>query len=193
MDELSTYESFATGEDFATAIQRDLNDAQTATAELLLDGASAEIRKICEWQVWPQLVDDVLTVNGTGATELVLPVSRVAAVTLVVENGVTLTEGVDYEWSEDGILTRCNWGRWTLRRRGIVLTVTHGFATRPNDLILLTCNVAGRSFVSPTGDTREQAGAVSVNHATTETGVSGGIVLTDADRRRLKGYRGGYR
>lgn len=192
MDELSTYDPFATAEDFATFLRRDLSGFDTASAEDALAASSSEIRDYCEWQIWPRLVDDVLTVDGRGGFELVLPVPHVTDVASVVEDGATLVEGDDYEWSYEGILERRGtW--WIIKRRAIVITLSHGYSVAPPTLKNMSMSVAARSFASPAGEIREQAGAVAVTHSQTAPGVSGGIVLLDGDRRRLGRYRGGYR
>jgi hypothetical protein len=198
VDELSTYDPFATADDFAKWARRNLNEFDTASVELYLGAASTVIREFCEWQVWPQLVDDVLTLDGPGAAELILPVRQVAGVSAVAELGTDLTvdgDSADFDWSTAGILTR-RYGWWTARRRGIVAVVTHGWVTVPTSLVAQTCAVAGRAFASPLGATREQAGAVSVTYSSTAApgaSGSGGVALTDGDRARLAPFRGGYR
>lgn len=203
MDELGTYPSFATPGDFATWARRPLSDVDTATAQLLLDAVAAEIRKACEWQVWPALSGDTLTLDGLGGFQRVLPVSRVTAITSVVDNGITLVEGTDYDWSTKGILDRLGNRWWSKKRRGLVLVLDHGYAgnpanagpnTAPNDLILLNCAIAGREFGPALGGiARESAGAVQVQHQKTADGVAPTVELTAGDKARLKGYRGGYR
>lgn len=192
MDELSTYDPFATPAAFGVYIGRTIAE-DDARALALLAASSLAIRNACEWQVWPLLTDDVMTLDGRGGTQRVLPCSRVVDVASVVENGVTLVEGTDFDWSSDGILDRLGGAWWTRKRRGIVAMVSHGYATLPADLNLLAMQVAGRGWDSPLPRAREQAGQVSVQYAISQDGTMVGVELTEPDKLRLKAYRGGYR
>lgn len=199
MDELSTYPPFATAEDFATFAKRNLDEFDTASVESYLAEAAELIREECEWQVWPQLEDDEMTLDGSGTAELVLPVHRLAGVTSVVECGTELTvdgDDASFDWSRDGILTKRGYGLWTRQRRGVVLVLTHGWVNSPNSLKNLSCAMAGRQFASPLGETRQQAGVVSVSYSSTGPAggsSAGGVVLTAADKAKLKPFIGGHR
>lgn len=190
MDELSTYQPFATATQFASWAQRALSPADTATVTQNLAAAASEIRRVCEWQVWPQLVDDVLTLDGPGGRLLRLPVSRLVAVASITQDGTELDADA-YEWSRNGVVEA---NRWTSRRRGIVATVTHGFATCPPDLTLLNCQLAGRAGREARGPVNvERAGSVQLGYVVPQSGIMPSIELAAADLRRLSGYRGGYR
>jgi hypothetical protein len=190
VDELSTYDPFATPSDYAAWAQKSLTPADTATVAANLAAASDEIRKACEWQVWPHLTDDVLTLDGPGGRLLVLPVSIVTDIALITQDGTDLDANA-YEWSTNGVIeANC----WTRKRRGIIVTVSHGLVTKPNDLKLLACQLAGRAEAAARGNVNtERAGSVQRSYTVPQSGVVVGIELTDADRNKLKGYRGGYR
>lgn len=194
MDELSTYDPFASAADFAHYIGSPplTGDRETRATDLLA-AASLEIRKACEWQVWPLLAGDVLTLDGKGGAFRALPVSRVVAVNSVVENGTTLVEGKDYDWSADGILDRLGGAWWSRKRRGLVVNLDHGFSTQPPDLKMLAMQVAGRGWSVPLPVIRQQAGQVSLQVAVGQSGDVPVVALSAADLLRLKGYRGGYR
>jgi hypothetical protein len=192
MDDLGNYDAFATAEDFATYARRDLSGADTASVEMFLAAASAEIRRYCEWQIWPQLVDDELEIDGKGGPLLVLPVRLLAGVTSITENGTALVD-TDYEWSRNGVIEKTYGRWWTRRRRGINAVVTHGYVTSPADLSLLSCQLVGRVFVGALPVAQQQAGAVSVRLAARSDGTMPNIEITANDQQRLVPFRGGYR
>lgn len=192
MDQLDSYPPFATAADFATILKTNLSAEDTATVETLLAASSKKIRQACGWQVWPS-VEDTLTRDGNGSGELLLPVNYVTAVDAVSDDGVELTAGDDYDWSEYGILTRTGRSVWTRKRRGVVIGLTHGYADSPQDLMVLSVAVASRQFDSPRGRIREQAGQVSVTYSQTSPSVSGGVVLLKVDIEQLSGYRAARR
>lgn len=190
MDELSTYDPFATAAEYAAYARRSLSAEDTATADQNLAAASAEIRRHCEWQIWPQLVDDTLILDTIGGRLLVLPVSHVVAIASIHDDGMLLEETA-YEWSRNGVIER---GCWSRKRRAAEVVLTHGFATRPNDLKLLACQLAGRAESAGRGPVNsERAGNVQVSYAIPQTAVMPAVELTAADQRRLSGYLGGYR
>jgi hypothetical protein len=191
MDELTTYDPFATAEDFATFARRNLSAPDTATVEDLLKGASNAIRRHCEWQIWPQVAGDELTLDGDGGSSQLLPVTKVIEVIRVVECGIELSS-TDYSWSALGWLRRKG-GCWTREDRGLVITLTHGYADKPFELVELACSVAARQFASPLGATYELAGSVAVNHSQTGPTMAGGVTLTNREIDALTFYRGGDR
>jgi hypothetical protein len=218
VDELSTYEPFATAADFAAYARMPLNEFDTASAELYLAAASLVIRNACGWQVWPQLVDDELLVDGHGGRHLMLPASRVAdvsSVTLHWQNADdTELDPSAYRWTRAGCITlyptsaASFWGpgalvwddwtsvgySWPFRQKAATVIATHGFVNNPLDLKLLTCALAGRAFAGPLPLGRQQAGQVSVSGPKERSdGTLPGIDLTQNDMRRLTGYMGGYR
>lgn len=105
-------------------------DALTAAAEA--------VRGWCHWHIAPSITETV-TLDGNGTHLQPLSTRHLTAVTTVVENGKTLVEGTDYDWSQDGLLWRhqrsctCR-GGWTNRFRGITATITHGYAVCPTEI-----------------------------------------------------------
>jgi hypothetical protein len=120
-----------------------------------------------------------------------LPVTKVAEVVRIVECGTELAS-TDYSWSALGWLRRkgqC----WTREDRGLAITLTHGYANQPFELVELTCSIAARQFASPLGAIREQAGSVAVTYSQSAPSVSGGVTLTPREINSLVFYRGGDR
>lgn len=217
MDELSTYDPFATAADFAAYARMPLNEFDTASAELYLAAASLAIRNVCGWQVWPQLVDDELLVEGRGGRHLMLPASRVADVSSVVlhwQNADdTELDPTAYRWTRAGLITlfptstSSFWGpgalvwdeacagyTWPFRQNAATITATHGLVNNPIDLKLFACQLAGRAFASPLPIGRQQAGQILIAGPTPRPdGTLAGIEISPAERARLTGYMGGYR
>ncbi|MDX3661322.1 mobile element protein [Streptomyces sp. ID05-26A] len=67
--------------------------------------------------------NDVIVLDGTGTSTLLLPVAPVTTVTSVKVNGSAVT---DYEWSADGILERA--AGWPYKLRAVEVVCTHGYA-----------------------------------------------------------------
>lgn len=197
MDELSTYDPFATAEDFATFFKRDLSALDTATVNQNLEMASYIIRQECGWQIWPQITDDQFELDGPGARNLLLPVNYVTAVGGITELDTDLVDGTDFEWSRHGIITRgagALYLSWTNRRRGITVSgVTHGYVNVPGSLKNLAMGMVGRTFDSPSGRIREQAGLVAVTYPQTGPSLSGQLGITAFERALLSGFKAASR
>lgn len=114
-----------------------------------LKAASQHIRNYCGWHVYPVLTQ-TLTVRGSGARDLFLPTLRLLEVVECAENGVDLdpddlTTGADFA----GFVEHPT-GYWTTSRRGVVITIRHGFDYVP-ELAQLCRDVAARNAETPGG------------------------------------------
>ena len=76
-----------------------------------------------------------------------------------------------------------------MKPRGIVASVTHGFATVPAEIVAVVCSMVARQMVSPAGIIREQAGAVSASYSQTSPGTTGGLALMAHEKADLDPYR----
>lgn len=152
-----------------------------------VDQAAAALQVVqdyCRWHVFPSTTE-TLTLDGPYQFVLMLPSLLVTDVTTVIEDGTTLVEGADYEWSEIGILRRLGDTPWTGKLRGLSVTLTHGYASEPDALAAVVERVAARG--SSDGGTVRQVGQVA--YATTRDGVGVGGTLTAADKAQLAPYR----
>lgn len=149
-----------------------------------LAAAEAAVRAYCGWHIAPNITEDVI-LDGSGSRHVLLPSLHVTDIT-AASNGGAVLDPLDLEWSETGIVRAQ--GCWTSRLRGVRMTIEHGFESVP-DVVEIVRAIAGRAASSPTGVTREQAGAVSVSFATVAPGVSGGVVLMAHEREMLDRYR----
>lgn len=146
--------------------------------------ALATVQGYCRWHVFPS-EEETLVLDGPYSFVVMLPSLHVTAVSAVVEDGTTLVEGTDYEWSEIGLLRRLGCNPWTGKLRGLSVTLTHGFDPEPVDVAAVVERVAARSS-SDAGAVR-QVGQVA--YATTNQGVGVAGALTDFDKAQLAPYR----
>lgn len=109
----------------------------------VLAAAVRAARRYCGWYVTPVLEDERLTghemiLDGPGTLELFLPTLNLIDITAAEEDGLAIDPSY-LTWSADGRVNKRNttnawayWiGRsylwWTTEKRGITLTVTHGY------------------------------------------------------------------
>lgn len=174
--------AFATPTELAGHLQEDVD---TYTATLALNRATAKIRKYVGWSISEE-AGVVVTLDGTGERSLWLPSLLVTAVASVVEAGVTLTVVTGFDWTAYGKLIRV--GRcWGCKPRSVVSTITHGYATDPDDVKDICLSVAGRLYRNPAGLRSKTVGAVSWTTAGAAT--DGGGDLNELERQDLTPYR----
>lgn len=114
-----------------------------------IDAVASYVRARCGWHIAPAAtVAEVF--DGNGLSVLSLPTGHLTAVTAVVENGVDITDRV--QWSSLGLLRQDR--RWTDRWRAVEVTFTHGYDPVPADLMSLVADVATR--LPAPGDVREK-------------------------------------
>lgn len=155
---------------------------------LLLAGASAAIRRAAGWHIAP-VIEETITVAvpyGGGRLDVLLPSLRVRRVTSVRVDGKPVPQP---EWTPDGHV----WAGYLSHMAAphtVEADVHHGFrADEVPDLAQVVAQVVAIAQSSPSGATREQAGALSVSWATTAPGVSGGLALLDRDLAVIDAYR----
>ncbi|HNP58103.1 MAG TPA: hypothetical protein PKG94_14255 [Gordonia sp. (in: high G+C Gram-positive bacteria)] len=118
-------------------------------ADVRVAAVTAYIRARCGWHIAPSCTESVI-LDGSGTGVVSLRSGNVTTVTSVVENGVDITDEV--EWTRLGLMRhpRC----WTSRWRSITVTMTHGYPVVPADLMSLVAEVATR--LPAPGDAREK-------------------------------------
>lgn len=153
----------------------------------LLAGASAAIRRFCGWHVAPQ-INETVTLDGEGGRVLSLRTKHLAVVHSVTARGVAY--GADsYGWSEIGNIELYS-GCFPHRYRSIAVEMEHGYDLADvEDVKQIVKQVCAAAISSPMGATREQAGAVSVQWATTAPNVAGGLSLLQRDLDVLSRFR----
>lgn len=133
----------------------------TGDAEAIL-AASADVRSFCGWHIAPSF-EETITVDGSGRFSLLIPSLLVQSVASVVEDGVLIPD-TDYDWSAAGIIERRS-GVWTNRRRGVVVTLTHGYDTCPLEVARVVTRSA-KDGMTPDRLTSWRAGPFAKNYAT---------------------------
>lgn len=165
------------------------------TAETVIDNslyvkaAQAAVRSYCGWHVAP-IIEETLTVDGSGTRRILLPTKHLLAVTEVNETiqGQTL-QVTDYTWSMAGILKRDD-KPFTDNYRSVTVTIKHGWNPEDvPDIQALIIQMARRAANAPAGIVRSQ----SVNGATVTMDMSGGgapmINLLASEKSSLARYR----
>lgn len=152
-------------------------------ATLLVNSASAAIRGHCGWNITEETVTgDVI--DGTGKWDLWLPTKNLTAVASLVENGVTLVSGTNYDWYRNGQLARS--GRWTSKAKAITITYTHGYPAGHVKLELarsMCLTAAARMLNNPAGLRSETVGGVSWTSAV--SGADATVILTAGEQESL--------
>lgn len=197
---------FASPDDLAAILQRELTDAEETAALVLLEIATAEIQA----ELGQQITETVHTASipGTWSRDLELPQRPVTAVTGVALDGVALASD-GWAWNgrqtlrrgtslvageadlDDGDLddmgsTGIAGWHWGGPGATVAVTYTAGYVNVPADLKGLCLQVAMRTMSNPTGIRSEQLGAYQVTYTVPGTGQVFGALLTDTERATLR-------
>lgn len=151
-------ESFASPTDLATYLRRDVD---TASAEMLLGQASAEIRGICGWDI--DAATQTVTLDSDGGRLLFLPAMQVSDVTAVLANDTTLPVG-SYTWSALGMLARRDGACWPSGLRVVTVTFTAGYDPVPASVQRLCLRMAAAGLAHPDGASAVRLGSLSLTY-----------------------------
>lgn len=142
------------------------------------DAACEAVRNYCGWHIAP-VVNQTLTLDGSGATVQMLPTLRLSSVDEVLEDGVTQT--VTYaNYSQHGYLFRSD--PWTCNRNGLIVTITHGYDACPPAILSLLREAAQRGD----GSAMSQVGQVRMGGV---AGVPGAAAFIAANTGVLDRYK----
>jgi len=133
-----------------------------ASAELALDIASDAVEKYIGYPV-EEVVDDVISVDGTRNYVFLLPAYPVTDIASITEDGIMLDTD-EYEYSQFGIVKKLN-GLWTNKLNGITITYTHGFTDVPMSIIGVVLALASRIKDGSSNIKQESMGSYSVTYA----------------------------
>lgn len=163
--------------------------AQETRALQLLEDATDVINGELEIPLGQDMLSTstTVTLDGTGTCELVLPRHPVSAVSAVVEidrQGVetVLVFGVDYTWSESGVLERIG-GVWPCHHRSVRVTYMAGWVEIPKTVRQICCRLAAAGWNNPAGADTEELGDRRVRWHTP------GMELSTGEKRKLDPYR----
>jgi len=153
-------------------------------SQVILDGATKAIQNYAGWNIAP--AEDLTVYLDGGTEELFLPTLKLNSVASITVDGSAVT---DFEWSRrTGNVRLKDHCSFPEVYGSIVVAFNSGYAEVPADLKQIVLQVSSIALSSPTGATREQAGQVSMQWATTAPGVSGGLTLLDRDFVTLSHY-----
>lgn len=189
---------FFTRAELASWIQQDVDNS---TADLLIEGSAAVIRREVR-QTLDLVVGDTVTIKAHDGITLVLPQRPVVAVTSVTLAGVLLP-GTDYEFDADTGRLRWIWRKATTvipavyrcwpEGADVVVVYTHGYATIPADIKDLALELSQTVYTNPNQVTSETLRDYSVTYAGSGGGgaqLMGRLSLNESQKRRLDDYRG---
>lgn len=147
--------AFATLEDVTNAQRKDVDPADAATVEYLLDVATEMIRGYCN-QHLSLVEDDEVVLRSPGGGLLLLPELPIVELGDVEVDDTVLTLDTDYEAQDFGILYRH--GGWS---GPVTVTYSHGYATIPDDIRGVCVDIVKRAFENPAGLQRDDLGEAS--------------------------------
>lgn len=176
--------TFVTPDEIRTFLDVDEAALPDARANLLLDLVEGAVLDACGRTSLGEANVDV-RLDGRGTPVVTLPWHPVTAVASVVEDpdgeATALEEGVDFEWSAAGVLTRLN-GIWLKRARWYAVTFSHDFGdTVPAGFRAVVFRVAARAVDNPTGLKGQAPEGMAVTFGDEAR-------VTDGDRRDLLPY-----
>jgi hypothetical protein len=153
-----------------------------------VDAAVGEVRRHCGWHLGVARTEE-LTLDTLGERVLYLPSRMVTAVASVELDGVDIT--TDAIWYPDGRLLRSEFGVWPCSRQGLVVNLTHGYATPLNDIpevigVVAALAVRLRAALMPDAD------IVSTTIGAHTWRVSEAGPFRDAERDTLEPYALAY-
>lgn len=177
--------AFATTAELSAHTQGLIAPSDPRAADLL-EGATAAIQNFCGWHIAP--ATDVTAYLDGGTSNLYLPTLKLNSIASLVVDGQTI-DLADIEWSRRTGNVRFKSGAsFPDVYGGIVVTFNSGWAEVPPSLKQIVLQASAMALSSPLGATREQAGQVSMQWATTAPGVAGGLTLLDRDLAILSTY-----
>lgn len=176
-----------TAEDFAAWTEGKIAKTDPRL-DALLRGASAGVRRWCNWHIAPVL-EETFVLDGPGARTALLPTANLVDVLEVIDAGRTL-DPARLDRSRHGMIELAHGARFTDRLGQLVVRVRHGHDLADvDDVAQIIKQTVANALASPMGATREQAGTVSISWATTAPGVSGGLSLLERDYALLAPFR----
>lgn len=146
------------------------------------DAASAAVRSYCGWHIAPTTTQ-MLTLDGSGSSTLILPTLYLTAVTDVTNDGVAVD---DVEWSQAGFARLY---RWSCRLRGVTATITHGYDQCPAEVAAVVVALARQdgSAAAMQGVKSRQVGPLAWQYADDQIG--GVLGVSGAMREVLDRYK----
>ena len=194
--------NFATVADVEAFLQVELTSSQLVSVERALTEATAAIRNYTR-QHLSLVEDDEIVLRPFGDWRLFLPELPVLSVSLVEQDGATLTADA-YIWEGNGILRRYPTARWCGGNKTVKVVYDHGYAEIPDDIVAVATRAAARAFqaglraaetAGTPGIASKSLGDFSVSYATEGSsaegvmGASAARMLLMSEKELLNRYR----
>ena len=179
----------ATVADLEARLGRSLDATETARAEALLAGASARVRSYTGQEFEQSTSTDRVRVRDGRVRLPQRPVTAVTAIADTDGNDVDFTwyagELVDVGWS-----SRIDRIGYRYSTRWLDVTYTHGYATIPDDVVEVVCQMVLRAFgVDPEASGLSQESIGSYSYSVGAVAASGSVGLLGDERGALDVYR----
>lgn len=183
-----------------TPITLPLPDGVTVS-DTISTAALGVVEAYCGWS--PLLVTDaVVTLDSDGGSVIALPCLNVTAVSAVVLNGTdrwgqpfpTLTEGTDWDWRTNGILTSYGCDGWPFGGQRVTVTYSGGYDLLPDGMLAVIASIAERMDLGNTIQSHlENVGGIQQNITYAQSATAGtGLTAVECavlDRWRIGNAR----
>ena len=206
--------NFATTDDVAALLQRDLTTQELVWVNRLLTQASDVVRRYTR-QTLNFVSGDTITLPGNWDNTLTLPQRPISAVNSLLINGSAPTAYSVWKVLDDSLYISTGayqpdfgvllwggnalWGpagsnsgpqatgaTWQGPAATITINYDHGFQTIPGDIVNVTAGLVALAVASPVGVNEEKIGAYQVKYSRSETGA---MTLQPSDKEVLNFYR----
>lgn len=206
--------NFATTDDVAAILQRNLTATELVWANRLLSQASDIVRRYTR-QTLNYVQNDTITLPGNWDNTLVLPQRPITAVNSLLINGNAPTSYTVWKKLDDtlyissgayqpdfGVLLwggNALWGpagsnsgpqatgaTWQGPQATITINYNHGYQTIPGDIVNVTAGLVAVAVASPVGVEQEKVGGYQVRYTRSE---GGAMALQAGDKEILNYYR----
>lgn len=185
-------DQLATAEDFASFIKQSLDEYDTATAVLLIEGATSIVQSVTGQRI-VQVVDDVVTLDLEACDSSLWLDLPQRPVTAVASASVGATAVTDYtvQLSRGRLWRSMGWRSAGLPYYNspstVTVTYTHGFAAgdqRLQPARQAVLSLAASAYTNPSGATREQIDDYSVAYEAMSARMEASPSLRDLLRRQ---------
>ena len=167
------------------AIDPIVGASQTFDRAFWLNAANQAVRRECGWHVAP-VITEVLTLDGSGTRNLLLPSGRVTQIIKVTNAGEDVTARVKH--SSAGMISFG--GHWSSDFGDVEVELTHGYdIAEVADVAGVIAALVARAASSPAGVTSQTIGPASVRHATGKDGANLSIPLLLSEKETLAPYK----
>lgn len=177
--------AFATPAELASFLQ--VPEVDTATATLVLDVASEDIRSACGWNISQETVT-AEEFDGTGCESIWIPTMNLTSVASVTAAGVAIPP-TGYRVYRYGRLRRLN-AYWPADNWTVVITYTHGYAVVPDDVKGACLVLAGSKYQNPGAGLTSYTDTVGgVSHSRTYAASSAPVPPVDDSEAVIARYK----